>query len=87
MVCGGDHGIFYLLDIVNTNNTKDRRRSCTNGQDLGKGNEVSHKRVEDARIQEVKRVRSWYLGVYVSDPPCSDGEACARVSIRFKFIT
>ena len=32
--CSDDHGQFYCLDIVITNNKKDRRENCTNGQDL-----------------------------------------------------
>jgi hypothetical protein len=41
MLCGDDHGLFYCLDIVITNNKKDRRGNCTNGQDLGGSDQVS----------------------------------------------
>jgi hypothetical protein len=34
--CGGDHGSFYCLDIIITNNKKDRVGNCTNGQDFGR---------------------------------------------------
>jgi len=44
MLRGGDHGLFYFLDIVITNNKKDRPGNCTNGQDLGGCNQVSDER-------------------------------------------
>jgi hypothetical protein len=50
-----DHGLYYYLDIVNTNNKKDRRRSCTNGQDLGRGNEMSHKELKTGRFKSEER--------------------------------
>jgi hypothetical protein len=31
-----EHGLFYCLDIVITNNKKDRLGNCTIGQDLGR---------------------------------------------------
>jgi hypothetical protein len=44
MVCCSDHALFYCLDIVITNNKRDRLGNCTNGQDLGRCNEVSDRR-------------------------------------------
>jgi hypothetical protein len=34
--CSDDHGLFYCLDIAITNNKKNRQRSCTDGQDIGR---------------------------------------------------
>jgi hypothetical protein len=34
MLCGGDHGLFYCLYIVITNNKKDRQGNCPQVQEL-----------------------------------------------------
>jgi hypothetical protein len=50
-----DHGLYYYLDIINTSNKKDRRRSCANGQDLGRRNEMSHKELKTGRFKSEER--------------------------------
>jgi hypothetical protein len=51
-----DHGLFYWLDIVITNNKKDSRGNCTNGQDRGRRSQVSDKSQESHRDEEVCRI-------------------------------
>jgi len=55
MCCGVEHGLFYCLDIVITNNKKNRQGNCTNGQDLGRRNEMSHEQLKTGRFKSEER--------------------------------